>query len=250
MWVLAQAFHVPKHGASQAEYEDAFWPAQACRRNVSRFRCAVADGATESVFAREWAWLLVRGFARRRLRIRRLQRAWGRVAGPSRTASGPWYVQAKVSKGAHAALVGLSIREGRASNPPGGTWRVLAVGDCCAFHVRGGDLLTHGPVTRSSDFGNSPCLLSTTGPSAVRRHAPDVKVLSGTWQSRDAFYLASDAMAQWMLALLEDGGSPWKDLCELGTDRASRSFERLVADLRGCRAMRNDDTTLLRVEVA
>ncbi len=250
MWVFAQTFHVPKHGSAESEYEDAYFPDEAFKRNLSRFRCAVADGATEAAYAREWARLLVRSFARRRMDLKRLQRAWKRLVKPARGGAGPWYLQAKVSKGAFAAFAGLSLREKPRQSPPGGEWRALAVGDSCIFHVRGEKLLAHGPVATSRDFGNSPYLLSTVDASAIGRHEPHVSILSGTWCSRDAFYLATDAMAQWMLALIEDGGSPWKALTELGTNGQATTFDRLVTKLRGCKAIRNDDTTVMRVEVA
>jgi len=108
MWIRTRAFHVPKHGNTEAEYEDAFFPENEVHREVTEFRCAAADGATESAFSGLWAQLLVRGFGRRRLRVQQLQRVWQRVI--SRTPL-PWYLEAKVPQGAHAAFVGLSIHE-------------------------------------------------------------------------------------------------------------------------------------------
>ena len=67
MQVRTQAFHVPKRGNAETEYEDAYFPEIAPEREVSGFRCAVADGASESAFASVWARLLVRGFGRRRV---------------------------------------------------------------------------------------------------------------------------------------------------------------------------------------
>lgn len=110
MWVRTRAFHVPKHGNKEAEYEDAFFPENEVHREVTEFRCAAADGATESAFSGLWARLLVRGFGRRRLRVQQLQRVWQRVI--QRTPL-PWYLEAKVPHGAHAAFVGLSIHETR-----------------------------------------------------------------------------------------------------------------------------------------
>jgi hypothetical protein len=82
-------------------------------------------------------------------------------------------------------------------------------------------------------------------------------VVSGDWQPRDAFYLPTDALAQWMLAEHEAGRPPWPlfrslrhadDHCGNGAE--PRSFETVVADLRENSGLHNDDTTLLRVEVA
>ena len=70
MRVRTQAFHVPKRGNAETEYEDAYFPEHAPDHEVTEFRCAVADGASESAFASVWARLLVRSFGRRRLRLR------------------------------------------------------------------------------------------------------------------------------------------------------------------------------------
>ena len=50
----SQAFMLPKAGSSEADYEDAF--------ALAAGRIAIADGATESSFARAWADALVHGF--------------------------------------------------------------------------------------------------------------------------------------------------------------------------------------------
>ncbi|MHC4077628.1 MAG: PP2C family serine/threonine-protein phosphatase [Planctomycetota bacterium] len=241
MWVCVQEFHTPKKGSSEAEYEDAFFPGPCFHRGVGRFRCAVADGASESAFAREWAQLLVRNFGRGRFHLDYLQRLWKKLVQKRKL---PWYLQAKVAKGAHAALVGLSIGDGEARG-----WRALAIGDSCLFHVRDQKLLVVGPVARSADFDNSPFLLSTKCPAPIPRGAPHVHVMSGTWQPKDAFYLASDALAQWVLAEEEAGRPPWKTLCELGTKAQVQPFDSLVDGLRSANQLHNDDTTLLRLEV-
>jgi hypothetical protein len=247
----------------------------------------------------------VRGFGRRRLRVQQLQRVWQRVI--SRTPL-PWYLEAKVPQGAHAAFVGLSIHESQrftetpqeaplaaqAATAPGaapaaeagaddpsetdahwldpapavllpaqcepaeaaasqeataGHWRALAIGDTCLFHVRDGDLLEVGPLQRSDEFDSRPVLLASRGPQQLAGSDTHVRMLGGTWRSKDTFYLVTDALAKWMLEQQEAGISTWQVLRELGTDAEEVPFERLIADLRSSKALHNDDTTLLRVEV-
>lgn len=249
MWIYAQGFHVPKLGSAEREYEDAYYPPRASHRNVKAFRCAVADGATESTFAREWAQILVRGFGRGRLRFGRMRKLWHRsVRGRSSAPGAAWYVGAKMRQGAYAAFVGLILRDGN-NGRPGGLWRVLAAGDSCIFHVRADNLLTHGPMKHSADFDSSPRLLSTSSAGTLLRGGDPVTVLTGEWQPRDAFYLATDALAQWVLAEHEQGRAPWELMRELGDDGTAAPFEAIVARARSERGMKNDDTTLLRVEV-
>lgn len=240
MWVCVQEFHTPKKGSSEAEYEDAYFPSSCFQRGVERFRCAVADGASESAFAREWAQLLVRNFGRGRFHLDYLQRLWKKLVAKQKL---PWYLQAKVTKGAHAALVGLSIADQSKA------WRALAIGDCCLFHIRSEKLLMVGPVTKSSDFDNSPFLLSTRCQAPIPREAEHVHVLSGTWEPKDTFYLASDALSKWLLSEEEAGKPPWGILCQLGTATEAQPFRRMVDSLRAESKLHNDDTTLLRLEV-
>jgi hypothetical protein len=247
MRISTQAFHVPKQGNAEAEYEDAYSPVAAQERDLHEYRCAVADGATESAFSGPWAHLLVRNFTRRRLRLKKLQRCWSRYV--QRQPSLPWYIQAKLGKGAHAALCGLRIRDVPGRKPPGGTWRVLAVGDSCVFHVREEEMKIVGPVTKSADFDNSPYLLSTNGNCAIGRHLRHVRIVQGRWRAGDVFYLATDALAQWILAQVEAGNPPWQMLGAIGS-KTCKPYAEIVETLRKEAGMKNDDTTLMRVEVA
>lgn len=245
MQVSTQSFHVPKHGCSEEEYEDACFPEGRFQGEVSSFRCAVADGATESAFSRDWAKMLVGGFGRHELRLEEQQRLLEEAVAARPL---PWYLEAKARRGAHATFVGLSLREngdGKSSSPAG-AWHAFAIGDSCVFHVRGEELLEAGPMSSSQDFGNTPHLVSSRGGSKLRRGAPELRILSGRWQAKDTFYLATDAMAQWLMAEHEAGHSLWRMLREQG----SEVFPPIISILRGTDRMHNDDTTLLRVEVS
>jgi hypothetical protein len=244
MWISTQAFHVAKHGCTEAEYEDACFPEGRFCSEVSAYRCAVADGATESAFSGEWAKMLVNGFGRHELRLLEQQRQLERSVASKPL---PWYLEAKARRGSHATFAGLSIRE--TSEPdsasPAGRWNVFAVGDSCVFHVRDGQLLQTGPMSSSQDFGNTPSLLSSRGGIKLQRGAPGFTIQSGSWQAHDVFYLATDAMAQWMMSEHEAGNSPW----ELLRDQGVEAFQLAVMVLRGTDRLHNDDTTLLRVEM-
>jgi hypothetical protein len=186
--------------------------------------------------------------------LKRLQRCWLRLVNRRPL---PWYLEAKVRRGAHAALVGLSIRDGQPAESFGGSWEVAAVGDSCFFHVRADELLTVAPISTSDRFNNMPHLISTDASASFGLDASRLTVVSGEWRPRDSFYLATDALAQWALAEHEAGRHPWPlfrglnhtaDQGRGGSE--SRSFEEVVAELRENGGLHNDDTTLLRVEVA
>ena len=116
MQVDSKGFHAPKQGNAEEEYEDAFFPESCVTREMTEFRCAVADGASESAFAGLWAQLLVRSFGRRRLRLARLRQLWQRMV---KGRPLPWYLEKKINNGAHAAFVGLVIRDGAVARKTG-----------------------------------------------------------------------------------------------------------------------------------
>ena len=253
MWVCTRGFYAPKRGNTESEYEDAFFPERACcGQDLADFHCAVSDGASESAFSKEWARLLVRRYYHQRMSLALLQRYWLRkvTSGPV-----PWYLEEKIRRGAYATIIGLSLRDEEPSEPCGGSWRAVAVGDSCLFHVRDGALLTVAPISRSDDFNNHPHLVSTDPITSFGLNASRVKVVSGEWMPQDMFYLLTDALAEWALGEHEAGRPPWSLFESLGGDGGPGSsgqepFRTLVANLREDGGLHNDDATLLRVEVA
>jgi hypothetical protein len=110
-------------------------------------------------------------------------------------------------------------------------------------------------MSRSDEFNNHPHLISTDPATTFGLDESQITVVSGEWQPRDVFYLLTDALAEWTLGEHEAGRPPWSLFRSLGEDGDSggagqRSFEALVANLRENGGLHNDDTTLLRVEVA
>jgi len=251
--LYAQAFWLPKSGSAEGEYEDAFWPKQlpADREaEVSEFRVAVADGATETSFSGLWAKLLVRSYTAGRLSPNRfagslsvLQERWRKAV--SRKALS-WYAEEKVRSGAAAAFVGLHL-----SNPAAesyeGSWEASALGDCCLIQIRGGQVIERFPLKSSSEFSSSPFLVSSN-PSASEGWQERLRIISGAWLADDSFYLMSDALAAWFMRDEESGGAPWEILRDLGTAH-SPAFSDWIGELRSGQLIRNDDVTLMRVDL-
>jgi serine/threonine protein phosphatase PrpC len=253
MLVSSQGFHAPKRGNAASEYEDAFFPEHACeRRPTSEFHCAVADGASDSAFSREWARLLVRWYHYRLFSLGLVHRCWLRKVNLKPV---PWYLEEKIRRGAHATLVGLSIRDSDPTESHGGDWEATAVGDSCLFHVRDDELLSVAPITKSDAFNNHPHLVSTDSSRSFGLNNSRLKVTTGKWQPSDVFYLLTDALAEWTLSKHEEGQAPWSLFRCLGHNGDSKaegqnSFEALVANLREHGGLHNDDTTMLRIEVS
>jgi hypothetical protein len=223
------SFLVPKDGHAADECEDAV----AGDPDLGRF--AVADGASESFAAGDWARLLVETFV---------------TAGPSRDwLAGPraawqtavagealsWYVEEKRTAGGHATFLGLTTRPA----DEGYAWEAVAVGDACLFHVVGGACLGSFPVDRAADFTSVPTLVNSKGGT------PAWKVRNGVLRPGEALLLATDALAQCLLASAEAGSFAGGDFLTMAEDD---DFALWVAAARATGRLRNDDVALGIVE--
>jgi hypothetical protein len=238
-----QAFHLVKAGNAPADYEDAF------AADPGRARFAVADGATEASFAALWARLLADGF------VNAVRAPWRDLAwlGPAREHWSaevdalplPWYAEDKREQGAFATFLGVAFGAPRPDRP--GTWRALAIGDSCLFRIRAGRLLRAFPLTNSEEFGSQPRLIG----SRSRGIQPDGERdwAGGRWRQGDRFFLITDALAQWFLCQHEQGAAPAEVIGALLAETDPQAaFSGWVEERRGD-GMRNDDVTLLVVDL-
>jgi hypothetical protein len=253
MQVLAQPFWTPKRGNTPTEYEDAFWPRKLIERRTCCFRCAVADGAAETSYSGIWAKQLVRYFCKNSApapfdeeRFCRLQQRWSEVV---RRRPLPWYAEEKVRLGASAAIVGLVLTDDPNGHGTHGSWKAVAVGDSCLFHMRGEQVLVQFPLADSAAFTKRPQLLSSN-PAHNDRLVDCLHNKAGTWRSGDTFYLMTDALASWFMRATEEGRTPWRALRDLNTSDKVKPFHDWVETLRTEGAIRNDDVTLLRIHIA
>jgi hypothetical protein len=158
----------------------------------------------------------------------------------------PWYAEEKIRSGAFAALAGLILEEkdlGKGS----GKWRAMALGDSCIFQLREARILERFPMKQSEDFNNSPLLLA----SKIIAGEPELRelpIVSGRWLSGDTFYLMTDAIACWFMRQIEFGKVPAQKLGNL-THAGGSSFQSWLNSLRETGNLRNDDVTILRVEI-
>lgn len=252
MHVFAQPFWAPKRGNEDSEYEDAFWPRKSIEHRARRFQCAVADGATETSYSGIWAKQLVRYLCKNRADtafdpdgFRDLQQRWSTIVRKRRL---PWYAEEKIRPGAFAAILGLVLYDDVDREGSGGHWQAVAVGDSCLFQVRADKVLVRFPLDNSAAFTNRPDLLSSN-PAHTGRVVDHVQNMEGTWQAGDAFYLMTDALACWFMREAEEGRTPWRVLRDLNTSDEVKPFREWIEALRAERAMRNDDVTLLRVDI-
>lgn len=242
MKVVARTLWLPKRGNSNDEYEDAAFPTDCVEETTNLFRCAVADGATETSFARYWAQLLVEGYVKQ-ISMDELKSRWNESISQK---SLPWYAEEKAESGAYAALVGLTLTEEADGE---GTWSSEALGDSCLFHVRDNRVTRMFPLKKSADFNSRPVLLSSNaGEDAdTEKHW---KKEEGKFKHGDKFYLLSDAIACWMMKREEEDGDAASFLASLTSQELLTAFSELQReniDDEGRPMMRNDDVTLMEI---
>lgn len=250
MNLLVKRYMLPKAGNTEAELEDACSINEPNDVPVQHF--AVADGATASVFSKFWATILVNAYSNGQMLngnmekcLTELQDTWWQHACARAKA---WYVREKIQQGAHATMIGLSLLEPESGSESPGAWNALAVGDACLFHLRSGSLLDAFPIASADGFSNSPALLSSVDP--LGNLADDLRLCQGNWLPGDVFLLMTDAISCWFLSDLKDSMRLIEDL----TDN-EKDFRWLVDSLRsdktddGMPVMKNDDVTLMRIEL-
>jgi hypothetical protein len=259
-WAQVSTFQLPKAGNTKAECQDAVWLGSGgiatSNEGGDVLRVVVADGASGSTFSGRWARHIVRtvGSAKSDLTLPKLADTLDDVLTlwPTdllkyrqfRESSGApllWFEEWDIDRGPSATLLVVQIERSRLLRRR--LWKAVALGDACLFHVRGRQLLSTFPLVSVKDFGTRPPLFSSRRDSG--------KGLWQSWTSRQSFwragdtlYAATDALSEWFMARFEAGEIPWEVLpCEPG------GLADWVAEQRSIRRLRNDDVTLVRIDL-
>ena len=241
---ILSEYKLPKFGNTVAECEDAF----SCNATRNSLKIVLADGATESSFAKERANLLTndlvksRSFSLKHItgRLPLLRNQWFSEVTKIPL---PWYAEAKLEKGAFSTTLGLWIDFKKQ------IYSCVAIGDCCLFHIQKDDMIFSFPIFKSNEFSNSPFLLSTKKDDDKElenylKTATKKKIEKG-----DYLFLMSDALAYWFLNENEKSERPWEILLGCLEDTSNNAFEKWLNEMRIQKKIKNDDTTLLIIEI-
>lgn len=234
----------------KTEYEDAFAPRRRAHFDKREFAVAIADGASESIFASDWAKMLTFSFARNSfLTIDSLQKRTKIIAKrwykKVYSQSLPWFTEEKIRLGAFSTFLGVKFMADAENLDELGHWSAIGIGDSCLFQVRNNELFHSFPISSSCQFSNSPILLSTNF-NLNSRLWEEVKFNNNNICKKDIFILATDALSHWFLSLYEKKEKPWNILLKfLEIESPSKFFKEWVSDLRKDKKIKNDDITLL-----
>lgn len=241
---IISKYKLSKAGNTKDECEDAF----ATKKTRQSLKVFVADGATESSFAKEWASMLsndfkkVRSFSLKSIkkRLPKLRKDWKEEVSKK---SLPWYAEMKLEKGAFSTIIGLWINFKKSN------FNCFAIGDCCIFHLRNDRIITSFPIKNETEFSNNPFLISTNNVDDEQlvthfKELKNQKVLKG-----DYLFIMSDALACWFINKTLSKDKPWNILIEFAKDNSNNKFEKWLNLQRTEKEIKNDDTTLLIIEI-
>jgi hypothetical protein len=244
--VVSFSASIPKRGNEPEECEDAF------QYSPSTGHFAVADGASDASYSGTWARILVQSFPEFQPSsydavsfdawLDQFCRPRWSLWQSSLTAKPlPWFTKEKLRLGSHATFLGLFL-DLSSPCPDALLWRAVACGDSCLFIVQDDHLRLAFPLQNPDSFDNVPPLV----PTKSRPLGDHLRITSGSVSVRDRLYLVTDALAQWFLDADYRLQQPWQslDVVDSGVD-----LEKFVASHRDDGAMRNDDVTLIRIEL-
>lgn len=241
-------FHAPKAGSTEAEWEDGagYDPGDPALSRPARF--VVVDGATEAYDAIRWVGQLVTSFVEGGAPgldpagldnwFGQMQQRW--VDEAPETFANYFEETAFRESGSFATFLGCEVY-GLGGGQP--YWSAAALGDAVLFHVRNGRVVAQFPRLPEG-FGINPDGISTQ-PSQRGWMRDRLEFERGSMLVGDLLFVATDALADWLIR--QPGNNHWRLLSSLEHPGV---FRRFVADQRSSRELKNDDVTLLRVEIA
>ncbi len=221
---------------------------------------AVADGVASAMFSRQWADILTEATIE---------------APPDSTTDGAfgdwlqdhrqkwleqidlpnlkWNERSKLQQagGAFSTLIWLQLFE-RETTDAGETpeldgvgfaYRCSCIGDCNLFHIRGSNLELSFPMNVAADFDLHPSAICSFKQGD---DSNGLTTMEGACEAGDLLLLASDAIAQHLLARVEAEDPPhWKGYWTVEMSQWLAEIDQL----RKARSLHRDDTTMLLLEV-
>jgi hypothetical protein len=261
-----RCFLLPKEGEPLIECQDCY--ALAYAHGYRSY--AVTDGVASSFVPRPWARIIARAFVERAIVFATknefqywlaacsrewhtwIEQRWVPTINALRQRNGdrPRDWSQEIRQGAQTTLLGCVLSPSQlVEGQPCTIVSVFAIGDSELFHFvpnGGGLAIRHTfPYQQSADFDAYPAtLLSVARPDLVERAWKSHKAATISASPGDLLVLATDTLAKWLLAQIEQGTDHWQGLLATMTpedfeDYIRREFQRDHVE--------DDDVTMLLI---
>ena len=242
-----KSFSCSKAGNSPEENEDRFVLPHT-DLGGSLIRMAVADGATESSFSKEWAELLVEHYATSSdfdthffpTIFPTIRKTWLERINYDNL---EWYAQQKLEMGAFASFLGATI------DLSTGEMNATAVGDSNLFVFRDCEMQNTFPILNAEGFGNTPFLISSELQKNLTSE-PFFSLQTIQLLPDDILILGTDAISRWILQEIEHKNYPINQLIDLlNHESGPITFQTWLDEKREIGNIKNDDTTIILIQM-
>ena len=238
-WDLLYHYTFPKSGNTSLENEDFY--KISFKNNI----IVLSDGASESIFAGEWAKELCTYFSSdKKIDISIIDKLGNDFQSKLSKNNKSWYLKNKVQNiGAAASLLQIKIKSGIFKS----FLKLEAVGDSCALLFRSnGKLEWSFPITKSEDFNNKPDLVYSIA-GVMEQRKIEIKNKIFPMHKHYLLLIASDALAATLLKFSENHIFPTDVIYSIKTEELYKTW---IQKLRSDGLLKNDDTTLIAIKIS
>jgi hypothetical protein len=242
-------FSLPKIGEGENTNQDRF------EISADGSLAALSDGAGSSLYPSQWAEILVKAFCHSSENpIEKMQQSYQEWLQPAQEQWRQYYLEklrnphrkwwqggSQIKNRGSATFLGLRLYISNELEE--GKWQAVAVGDSCLFKLeKNSDRLFVFPLNFSGAFkGTTQCFESL--PEYL---SSPPQFVEGFYEKGDIFLLATDALAQWILADYENRGEQWRKYFAV---QEQEDAIATVARLRQEKSLKNDDTTAVLIKI-
>jgi hypothetical protein len=248
MRFLAKTFWLAKDAEAPEQFEDSF------ELDAERGIAAIADGVSSTIFSGLWARILTQAAvadppclhdpAALQDWLQRRRAEWSNQIDTSRLT---WFQRPKMIEGAMSTWLWCELTpppHGDGGDPDGYRLSSFAIGDCCLFHLRQGELLYAFPLTSETEFGIDPAVIGSI--DRKQDHLLEFRLTEAECRPGDLLVLCTDAVGLWATKRYAAGQSVcWEDYWEM----PDQGWQSEIAALRREKLMRYDDSTLVLLRV-
>lgn len=234
-------FWITKRGLEDIDYEDAFSKSVSDNRIV----LALADGATEASFSKDFATILVEYYVNNptiNITNNWMNPVYESFKSLIQLETLPWHAQAKlIEQGSYSTFLGVCLDIEKKELD------CIAIGDSCLFIIDSNDFIPF-PVNEVLDFEKRPVLIFSheyMNRDIEKEYFQKKKTIKIN-SSNITILLMTDALSKWYLEAQIKGENPNDILTSLSNQE---DFNNLVENLRNGNMIKNDDCTLVIVNI-